>query len=278
MKKIMPIVLIVIVIILIICIIYSGRTLEVDQYKMYSLKLPEEFKGYRILQLSDLHSKQIGKENEKLIAKIEEINPDIIVMTGDMMDIRDKNYDVLFALCEKLTSKYPVYYIFGNHEQSIDTNKVSSFVNELKNRGITVLNNEKITLTKDVQSINMYGLLPDKKMYRQNIWQEQDMLNKFGELDDSKFNILLSHNPIFFDVYAKWGADLILAGHIHGGNVRIPFIGGIFSPDISLFPKYSKGMYQSNSSTMVVSAGLSEGTLKIRLFNPLHLAIIELDK
>ena len=224
----------------------DSNILTTSEFCIENKKIPSKFDGYKILHLSDLHSKSFGNENDKLIEKINEINPDIIVMTGDMVNCNDTNFDNFFELVKVLVKKYDIYYIVGNHEQNMKKVNKNVRIDFLEANGVKVLDNEKVELVKEDEKINLYGLWCNLRYYSAKAEGEKEeftletiekiMANT--KINDDEYNILLAHNPNFIESYAAWGADLTLSGHIHGGMVRIPFIGGVFSPDTLLFPKY----------------------------------------
>lgn len=225
----------------------DSNLLVVSNFNIIDKKIPQKFNGYKILHLSDLHSKSFGKNNINLVEKINKINPDIIVMTGDMVNCNDIKFDNFFNLVKILTKKYKIYYIVGNHEQNMKKVNKNVITDFLTANGVIVLDNEKVELQKDGEKINLYGMWCNLRYYSSKSEGTkydftEEIMNKIMEnspLDISEYNILLAHNPNFIQSYAAWGADLTLSGHIHGGMVRLPFIGGIFSPDTLLFPKYS---------------------------------------
>lgn len=261
----------------------------VDKKEIVSSKINSSFDGYKILQLSDLHSKSFGNNNDKLVKKIDKIDPDIIVCTGDMMNSMDDEGNVFIDLAKKLSSNYPIYYIDGNHEQLVNYNNVSvydKYMSRLKELGVTVVKNKKVNIKKGSSYINLYGLNVDLVYYstkaalkESNIKYTQKNFSKTinkETFEADKFNILLTHNPLYFDVYEKSGVDLILSGHVHGGIVRIPFKGGVLSPDQEWFPKYYHGLYKINDTSMIVSAGLGNDTVNFRAFNPFEINLITL--
>lgn len=235
----------------------DSNVLTTSEFCIKNKKIPSKFDGYKILHLSDLHSKSFGNKNEKLIEKISEINPDIIVMTGDMVNCNDTNFDNFFELVKVLVKKYDIYYIVGNHEQNMKKVNKNVIIDFLEANGVKVLDNEKVELVKEDEKINLYGLWCNLRYYSAKAEGEKEeftletiekiMANT--KINDDEYNILLAHNPNFIESYAAWGADLTLSGHIHGGMVRIPFIGGVFSPDTLLFPKYDSRIVWSFRKT-----------------------------
>lgn len=251
---------------------------------------PEKYhleKPVRIALLADLHNNQIGKENQFLIEKIENFHPDLVLVAGDLIVGEPKSdLSVAEKLMEKLGERYPIYYANGNHEHrmrekpEIYGNLYEEYSRFLREKGIHILENEKEKVRIHGMAISLYGLELEQKYFKRNGGRMKLMLQelekKLGKKDRDTFSILLAHNPMFFPVYARWGADLVCSGHLHGGMVRIPGIGGVISPQMCLFPKYDRGRYEQNESTMIVSAGLGSHTIPIRIFNPIEMVWIEL--
>lgn len=272
-------VIFVIICIFILCYIYikyNVNALEVKKYTIENHKIPKEFDGYNIVQISDLHSKLFGKNNERLFAKIKELNPDIVVITGDLVDGENDNYWVALDFMKELTKLYRVYYIIGNHEQKAlikkYKNEYKEYFEKLYNMDFVNLDNKKVEIQKENSKINLYGLTIPYSCYKylfqstENTDIDKDFLvEKLGDIDSNQFNILLSHTPSYFEEYEKWGADLILCGHVHGGIIRIPFLGGLLSPDRKFFPKYDLGVYTKDKSTMIVNKGLGGSKVLIRV-------------
>ena len=233
--------------------------------------LPKEFDGYKIVQLSDLHNQEFGYENERLIERINQIQPDIIVMTGDMLtNTREvsTNGDVLIKLVESLNQQYPIYYVTGEHEEGLyyeDRNKYQIdgtkevYEEKLSQLGVTVLNDEQATITRQDATINVYGL-------KEHLSGDIQIDKRLGQLNEEEVNILLSHRPTYFDDYTKWGADLIFCGDTHGGMIRLPVIGGILSAE-GFFPEYDGGLFRKENSVMVVSRGLGNNPIPLRINN-----------
>ena len=255
---------------------YNVNTLEVTKYVVENKKVPKEFDGYNIVQISDLHSKLFGENNKKLIQKIKSLNPDIVVVTGDLIDGENNNYNVALDFMKEISKLYRVYYIIGNHEQKSLIKKYKDeykdYFNKLHQIDFVNLDNNKVEIVKGDSNINLYGLTVPYSCYKylfdnqETTSIEIDFLEeKLGKVDREQFNILLAHTPFYFDEYEKWGADLTLCGHVHGGIVRLPFVGGLLSPDRKFFPKYDLGEYTKNKSTMIVSKGLGGSKVLIRV-------------
>lgn len=244
--------------------------LKTTKYEIVSSKIPQSFDGYKIVLLSDLHSKDF-KMN--IINKINTENPDIIVLAGDMVSANEVNYEVFLKLSEKLSKKYPVYYIKGNHEGELKNENYKVLEDALNVYGIKILDNEKVKLNKNDEYINLYGMWCNQRYYsradidKEYVIKKETITKLLGDADKDAYNILLMHTPTFFEAYESWGADLVLSGHMHGGLIRLPYLGGIFSPDRKLFPKYCYGKYKINNSTLIIGGGLSRGETGFRLFN-----------
>ncbi|WP_343002744.1 metallophosphoesterase [Intestinibacter bartlettii] len=255
---------------------YNVNTLEVTKYVVENKKVPKEFDGYNIVQISDLHSKLFGENNKKLIQKIKSLNPDIVVVTGDLIDGENNNYNVALDFMKEISKLYRVYYIIGNHEQKSLIKKYKDeykdYFNKLHQIDFVNLDNNKVEIVKGESNINLYGLTVPYSCYKY-LFDNQETTSidinfleeKLGKVDREQFNILLAHTPFYFDEYEKWGADLTLCGHVHGGIVRLPIVGGLLSPDRKFFPKYDLGEYTKNKSTMIVSKGLGGSKVLIRV-------------
>ena len=278
-KKIIIIVFLIIFVLMLIELYIDANWIQTTSFEVFSKKIPSSFDGYKILQLSDLHSKEFGNDNKNLLKEINDANPDIIVLTGDFVTANETDFTVFFELVDKISPKYEVYYITGNHEQALSGSSRKEIFGYLKEKGVRFLSNESVSIQKDDETIDLYGLCYESAYYserRGNIYTKEMMNKSLGEANLTKFNVLLTHSPTNFEVYKSWGADLTLSGHVHGGMIRVPFIGAIFSPDEGLMPKYSAGRYQLEDSVLVVSRGLGRGSRGFRLFNRPNLVEITL--
>ena len=232
-------------IVLIICIILITIQMfmtfiikiDVEKYTVKTAKIPEAFNNFKIVQLSDFHSKGYRNTTEKIISKIKRINPDIIVMTGDMVSYDMTGTEEFEKLVKELSEIYPIYYIDGNHEhlaEKLTPGEYLYFMEFLRELGVITIKNDYVEIYKGNESINLYGInIPldwPSGVYVNKLQLERDYVEKtLPEADADKFNILLAHNPIFIKQYSKWGANLVLAGHMHGGIIRIPIIDVGFS-------------------------------------------------
>lgn len=288
MKKLFGVLLIVFALLLGGIVVVSNNVLQITAYDLEYSDLPSAFDGFRIIHLSDLHSKNFGKDNRKLIKMIEKESPDIVVMTGDMVNTGDDNFDVFCSMAGQVSHQFETYYIVGNHEQSLGMDKLNALYAALNDFGIHVLDNANKTIRKGEDRVEIYGLWFNLRYYsdRTNEYIKghpdeyhfgiEQMDQVIGSKGIADFAILLTHNPAYFDTYAQWGADLTLSGHIHGGVLRLPFLGGVFSPERTLFPKYDSGEFEIEDSRMIVSRGLGNGNKSIRFLNRPEIVLITL--
>lgn len=238
--------------------------------------LPGGFSGYRIVQVSDLHNKNFGRDNSCLLAKIREAQPDIVVITGDLIDSKKTRLEIALAFAEKAGEIAPVYFVSGNHESN--SGIYPQLKDQLIQTGVTVLDDSGVTMENKGDSIALLGLADPAfiqfRYGRDAIFSETLALLK-AEHED-KFTILLSHRPEKMSLYAFHGIDLVFAGHAHGGQFRLPLVGGLIAPDQGFFPKYTGGLYVEGSTSMYVSRGLGNSIIPQRLFNRPELVIITL--
>lgn len=248
----------------------------------YQLKRP-----VRMTLLADLHSNQIGKENKILIQRILQFDPDLVLIAGDLI-VGEAGSDTMIAqnLLEQLRKRYTIYYENGNHEHRMKVkpeiygNTYKEYHQWMMDRGIHLIENEREEIEICGIKIGLYGLELGQEYFRRSAHRKkltiQEMEAYLGKKKTDEFSIVLAHNPVFFSVYAAWGADLVCSGHLHGGMARIPGIGGIISPQMCIFPKYDRGRYKNEKSEMIVSAGLGMHTIPFRPFNPIELVHMEL--
>ena len=266
--------------ILSILIFLQNTLIEVSKYNIKSDKIPKEFNEFKIVHLSDFHSYGFFEDNFRMIEKINDEYPNIIVMTGDMVNKYDKNFEKFLNLAEDLSKKYEIYYIVGNHEMRLRKNDLNYIVQKLKKFEIKVLNDEKITIIREKEFINIYGInipLSFYKVVNKPTNVEEVISSVLNKCNEKEYNILLAHNPLYFEEYSRENVDLILSGHVHGGMIRLPFIGAILSPERKFFPKYSSGVYEINNKKLLVSRGLGHSRPGIRLFNKREIVSITLN-
>lgn len=270
-----------------ICIIsiIENRKIVVTNYLISSPSIPESFRDCRFLVLADLHNACFGKNNETLLQMIREQQPDYILIAGDMIVGKpEQSTDVPASLIEELAREYPVYYAKGNHELRVglypDTYGTlwTDYQKRLEGK-VTWLVNEGTVLTRGNDSIRLYGLDIDSKYYKRFCHRHMEasyLTDMLGKPEPEAYHILLAHNPDYFPEYAGWGADLVLSGHLHGGLIRLPWLGGMLSPMFHFFPRYDRGRYEEKNSVMLLSGGLGSHTFRFRVNNLPELLVITL--
>ena len=245
----------------------------------YELSTCKDIGGpVRFVMLSDLHDTDVTHDgNRRLLRSIESIDPDFIILAGDMITSYMQpsyNSDVAFDFLRELANRFTVYFGVGNHEQRYKAEperfagKYDKLVEFVQKLGIHFLSDSYIDREED--KIRIYGFDIPIDNYRRAVktYLPDGILNdRFGDPDENKYNILIAHNPDFFDDYAAFGPDLVLSGHLHGGIVAIPGIGGVISPQLRLFPKYDFGTFTKGNTTMIVSRGIGWHTIPVRIFN-----------
>ncbi|MCD8130901.1 MAG: metallophosphoesterase [Lachnospiraceae bacterium] len=250
----------------------------------YQLAHPKLKKALRLVVLADLHDAGFGKHNERLAAKVRELSPDLILIAGDMVTSgKHSDYTGAEDLLCGLAGTFPIYYGMGNHESRIvndpegNGERFEEYKRKLSRAGVVFLQNEMVLL--DEYNIALHGLELEKEYYRK--WGRSSlpsyyMKEKFGEASSEAFHLLIAHNPEFFPQYADWRADLVVSGHVHGGIVRLPVLGGVISTSFRLFPKYDGGLFMEKNSAMVISRGLGWHSIPVRMFNPGECVVIDL--
>ncbi|MBQ6806715.1 MAG: metallophosphoesterase [Lachnospiraceae bacterium] len=250
-------------------------------YEIESEKLTKECK---FVLLSDLHNKSFGKDNKKLLSAIKRLAPDAILVAGDMMTAqKGDKFHIALRFMEQLAKDYPIYYGMGNHEYRAGLypeqygSIYEEYMSGLHACGIEPLINETVSLPS--ANISICGLQMDRcyyKRFRKYPMRDEYLPEVLGYPQKDKFQLLIAHNPEYFQEYAKWGADLVVSGHVHGGLMRLPYLGGVVSPKLTLFPKYDGGRFKEGNAEMILSRGLGTHTLPIRIFNPGELIVIHL--
>jgi len=266
----MKYILIIVFIIILVIVLSSYFKLDITYYNIKNKKID---KNLKIMFLSDLH-------NRNLVNKINDIlkkeNVDLIILGGDM--IQDSLYesDNYIKLIDSLENE-TLYYIYGNHEEHMKLK--DEYTSLIKTKKLVLLNNKHIKLSNN---IILYGLDSPQEKYLnfgKKALTKEYIFSELGELDSKRFNLLIAHNPLEFDSYVESNYDLVLSGHVHGGIIILPFIGGLLSPDLTFFPKYYKGKYTKNNTSMIVSRGLGfSKKVPFRFLNSGEVVIINLMK
>lgn len=238
---------------------------------------PEELSGFRIAHVSDLHNAGFGEGNRELLALLAESEPDIITVTGDLVDSRHTDINTALEFIEGAEKIAPVYYVPGNHEARLsDYDKLKA---GLEAAGAAVLEDRAVKLKRGGGSITLIGLSdPDFTAGDPAEVPAMAGAKLEGLAGGGSYNILLSHRPELFEAYAACGIDLALTGHAHGGQFRLPFIGGLIAPNQGVLPKYDSGLYTEGRTNMVVSRGLGNSIIPLRLNNRPEIVAVELAK
>ena len=257
---------------------WGNTALELNTYTISSDKLPEAFDGYRIAHVSDLHNAEMGKSNEKLLDMMREAEPDSIAITGDIIDSRNTDVEIALEFTKAAMEIAPCYYVTGNHEARVS--EYDELKEGLIEQGVVVLDDERIEIELSGETIALLGV-NDPSFETDYLFGDSEtvMKNRLQEISDAenKFTILLSHRPELFEIYADNNVDLVLSGHAHGGQFRLPFVGGLVAPNQGLFPKYDAGLYTEENTNMIVSRGIGNSILPFRFNNRPEVILIELN-
>lgn len=258
-------------------LVWGNTALVTADVLVCSNGIPEAFDAYKIVQISDLHDAQIGENNEKLIAMTAETEPDCIVLTGDFVDSSRFHPELSLSVAEALVKIAPVYYVSGNHEAILPDEDYQALTDGLRGLGVCVLEDESAELTRDGQSIRLIGLT-DIGFHPGTLEEKKDALRTAlsALLPEDEFSVTLAHRPELMDVYTECGAPLVLSGHAHGGQIRLPGIGGLIAPGQGLFPKYTEGKYEENGTTLVVSRGIGNSVLPLRVNDRPQIVVVQL--
>lgn len=257
---------------------FQNNSIVTTEYNIQSDNIPESFHDYKIVQLSDLHSKSFGKNQSKLIKRIMKINTNLIVFTGDLVDSKNYNEENSLLLIEELMKIAPVYFVTGNHEWWAGT--FDSLESKLNKLGVHVLRNTVRVIDNGRDRIHIIGIDDPEistKSFSDKELVEKTLKDSIQEIkEDISFSVLLSHRPELFTLYSHFNFDLVLVGHAHGGQFRIPIIGGVVAPNQGFFPKYYSGKYELNNTKMIVNRGLGNSIIPVRLFNRPEIVVVTL--
>lgn len=277
-KTIAIVALVCLLLLLVAWIIWSNFALELNRYEITSDRLPEAFDGFRIAQVSDLHNAQMGQGNSRLLEMLRSAQPDMIAITGDLIDSRNTNIQVALDFIYEAVKIAPCYYVTGNHEARIA--QYPQMREAMVAAGVIVLENEKVRFEKDGQQITIMGI--NDPIFIPGYTTELAEMLVAGQLEtlhdpqEDGFTVLLSHRPRLFDVYVASDLDLVLTGHLHGGQFRLPFVGGVYAPSQGWFPKYDAGLFTEGNTNMIVHRGIGNSAFPFRINNPPEVILIEL--
>lgn len=243
--------------------VWQNNDLVVSQYTYYAEGLSQELDGLRIAQVSDLHNKDF---QDRLIKQIAALEPDLIVITGDLIDRRRTNLPIALDFVWQAQKIAPLYFVSGNHE--VWSGQYPEIIASLTEAGVHALENQAM---QPLPGLNLIGLADPTLHPEASTIQQLSAL-----LQADKLNLLLAHRPELFSEYTASGVDLVFSGHAHGGQVRLPLIGALVAPNQGLFPRYTAGLYTEGPTTMVVSRGLGNSLFPLRIFNRPELVLVTL--
>lgn len=269
--------IVIVIIILSLFFIWQNNHIIITEHIYKNKKVPYEFNNFKIIQISDLHNKSFGKNQKHLLKKLNDISPDIIIITGDLIDRRRYDLETALLFIDGAKDIGPIYYVSGNHEAW--SGEYDNIRNKLIELGVIVLDDKKVELVKDNKNIEILGL-KDPAFFTPSYLNElntKDLEENLKSMrNDNMFQILLSHRPELMDIYAKENMDMVFSGHAHGGQFRIPIVGGLFAPGQGFIPKYTSGSHTIKDSKIYISRGLGNSLIPIRIFNRPELVVVRL--
>lgn len=264
--------------VLIIWTIWGNTALTVNTITISNSRIPTSFSGFKIAQVSDLHNAEFGENNARLLKLLSKNEPDIIVITGDLIDAQHTNIDIALNFVKEAIQIAPVYYVTGNHEASLS--QYDRLKDGLESVGVSVLDDRVVELERDGEKITLIGLSDPDFTIKSDVCEEVPAMvsTKLKDLISNKsgYTILLSHRPELFQRYADCNVDLVFSGHAHGGQFRLPLIGGLIAPNQGLFPKYDAGLYSDQNTNMIVSRGIGNSIIPFRFNNRPEIVLVEL--
>ena len=257
--------------------LWQNNGLVTTSIALQSTRLPESFNGFRIAHISDLHNKRFGEDQKDLVRAVQQAEPDLIVITGDLIDKRRTDIATAMEFIHQAVKIAPVCYVPGNHEAQ--SGRYGDLLPQLSLAGVTVLNDASFHIEQEGDSICILGIR-DPSFWSQDSAVSEPLfrktLDRLSHDSRGMYTILLSHRPELLDLYAFQKIDLVFSGHAHGGQIRLPLIGALFAPDQGLFPRYTSGLYTEQSTSLIVSRGLGNSLFPLRLFNRPELVLVTL--
>lgn len=249
----------------------NNHWLVVTDHTYESEKIPKSFDGFRITQVTDLHDATFGKNQSQLVEKVRATNPDAIFLTGDLVDSRRYDLDNSLQAVAQFVDIADVYYVLGNHEVALNlTDEIYAALTDL---GVHVLPNKSITLERDGERIVIAGI--EDPLMGQKV--EMSIEAARQNVGTDSFTLLLSHRPEQFKAYVEQNIDLVFSGHAHGGQIRLPFVGGLVAPSQGFLPTYTAGIFEQRDTTMIVSRGLGNSIFPFRIFNLPEIITVQLN-
>ena len=273
--------LVLIAIVFVAWVAWDNARIVITEIDVESARLPEGFSGYRIAHVSDLHNDEFGENNAKLLSVIADTEPDMIAITGDLLDSRRTDVEKALNFVRKAVEIAPCYYVTGNHE-SREGKTYEDLEQGMIDAGVTVLRNDKYILEKDGDAIVVAGIddprfvLDTDRLAKMEQVIGNALDAAFKDVRKEQFVLLLSHRPELFELYCEREVDLVLAGHVHGGQFRIPGVGGLMGPGQGLLPDYDAGLYNEGNTAMVLSRGLGQSIVPFRINNAPELVMVTL--
>ena len=249
----------------------DSRNIDVTRFTVSGA--PEAFSGFKIVQISDLHNAEFGTDNQKLIDILKSEAPDAIVITGDLIDARRTNTEIAESFARRCMEIADCYYVPGNHEARLG-GTYDAFESALIADGVNVLRNGSVRIRKGMDAIRIVGA--DDPAFAKASDAITNLDAALEALSSDDFTILLAHRPELIDEYSKWGIDLVLSGHAHGGQIRLPGIGGLYAPGQGFFPKYTSGNYTVGDTEMIVSRGIGNSAFPLRVNDRPEVVIVTL--
>ena len=276
-KKTVLIVSVLIILAIGIWMLWSDTTLEVNESEIVNDRIPQGFDGFRIAQVSDLHNKDFGEGYGQLLTLLSQINPDIIVVTGDLIDSRQTDLDVALEFAWQAGKIARVYFVSGNHEARVP--EYEDLKIGLVKAGVVILENQKVQITREGESITLMGI-DDPSFQEDYLFGDTESVARQAienlQNESDGYTILLSHRPELFDLYVDTEMDLVFSGHAHGGQFRLPFIGGLVAPNQGFFPKYDAGLFSEENTNMIVSRGVGNSIVPVRFNNRPEIILVTL--
>lgn len=254
-------------------LVYQNNAIKITNIDYENELISSDLDGYKILQISDLHNKKFINGGKKVVTQIEDVDPDVIFITGDLIDSYNTDIDLAIDFVESIIDVAPIYYVNGNHESR--TPLYSDLLTQLVDLGVHDLNDKTVTITFNDAEIDLIGI-SDPSFNTDNT--VDSVANKIENLtnDNENLKILLSHRPELFEIYSVTDVDLVFSGHAHGGQIRIPFIGGIVAPNQGLFPKLTQGIQTIDDTSLIISRGIGNSIFPFRINNQPELVVTTL--
>ena len=254
--------------------LWTNLVVGFTKLKVKQESLPENFDGLRIVHISDFHNWSFSGMDGLVMKRLKAFEPDFIAITGDIVDGYRTNIPLALSFVEQLVEVAPCYYSTGNHERGLDESERQWLFEGMEKAGVILLHDEVVTLEREGQIMIVAGL--DDRPYSVEAGSITAAIDSICQ--ESDYNIVLSHKPHHFEEYKASAADLVLSGHVHGGQARLPFVGGLYGSHQGFLPEYDAGLYQDGDFAMVVSRGIGNSRFPIRFNNQPEMLLIELKR